>query len=226
MTEPRPSLNDAPAVSPTVYSWPSPCPVWAHCPSTWTPSNSSLSLKLTTPAIASEPYAADAPPVTTSTPEISAGDNTFRSGEPRPSAGIRRRPSSKTSVCATPMPRNDTFAWPSFAGSFEVPVADGANWGSVLRMRSTETAALCSNASAVSVTMGLGASKSGLAMREPVTRTSSSSPSLASAASLQSASITAPAEAARTMGLTPCVATEILTLGTRTLALRLDERAS
>jgi hypothetical protein len=66
------------------------------------------------------------------------------------------------------MPRSDTFAWPSFAGLFEVPDADGANWGSVFSVRSTDTAAVCSNAAAVSVTMGLGASKSGLAMREQV----------------------------------------------------------
>ena len=181
MACPRPSANEWPAVKPAEYSVPSPCSVCAPLPSNCRPSKSSRSLKLTTPATASEPYTADAPPVTISTRWISEGGMTFTSTTPLPFAGTRRRPSSRTSVEVVPSPRNWTLPCPPLPGLFDVLVKSGTNCGIRLRTESTLVEPVSSNFSAVMLKTGLADSKSGRAMREPVTTISSRASFCASA---------------------------------------------
>ena len=74
-------------------------------------------MKFTTPATASAPYTAEAPPVTTSTRSIRLAGMKFRSGAvlTAPAAGVpgwRRRPSIRTSVRLAPRPRRSTVAVP------------------------------------------------------------------------------------------------------------------
>ena len=80
-----------------------------------TPSKSFFMMKLTTPPIASDPYAADAPPVSTSTRSTIAAGIWFRSGAAdavvTPPYGMRR-PSTSTSVRGEPRPRRLTVAVP------------------------------------------------------------------------------------------------------------------
>ena len=78
----RPSLSD---VSP-------------NCDDTWRPSKSSRSRKFTAPAIASEPYTAEAPPVMISTRSTSAVGIVARSTLPAPFAGMKRLPLTSVSV--------------------------------------------------------------------------------------------------------------------------------
>ncbi len=80
-----------------------------------TPSKSFFMMKLTTPPIASDPYAADAPPVSTSTRSTIAAGIWLRSAaadaEVMPPYGMRR-PSTSTSVRGEPRPRRLTVAVP------------------------------------------------------------------------------------------------------------------
>ncbi len=62
-------------------------------------------MKFTTPATASDPYAADAPPVTMSVRDIIASGIRLMSGRPRTPDGTMRWPSSSVSVRLTPTPR-------------------------------------------------------------------------------------------------------------------------
>src|SRR5678816_1454480 len=73
-------------------------------------------MKLTTPATASAPYTADAPPVSTSTRSISAAGIWFKSGDAAAfcvgSPGIRRRLFTSTRVRCEPRLRRLTLAVP------------------------------------------------------------------------------------------------------------------
>ena len=112
----------------------------------------------TTPAIASEPYVAEEPPVRISTLSINAAGIVFRSTTPFTLEGVTRAPSTRTSVRDVPRPRRSTFAWPPFDGLLDVVVIDGTNCGSVL-----STVSICGspdslNVSSLTVTTGLVAS--------------------------------------------------------------------
>ena len=63
-----------------------------------TPSKSFFSTKFTTPASASAPYTAEAPPVIVSTRSIAADGIVFKSTTSEAFAGCARRPSTSTSV--------------------------------------------------------------------------------------------------------------------------------
>jgi hypothetical protein len=96
-------------------SLPSPSAVTPVWKSMSTPSKSFFSTKFTTPARASAPYTADAPPVIVSTRSIAADGIVFRSTTSDAFAGCARRPSTSTSVRFGPMPRRFTLAMPSVA---------------------------------------------------------------------------------------------------------------
>ncbi len=143
-----------------------------------TPSKSSFRTKLTTPASASAPYTADAPPVIVSTRSMAAEGIVFKSTISAAFAGCARRPSTSTSVRFAPIPRRFTLAIPSDAvGPLACPesncVPSGTNcgiWFSTLSMLSVLE---FSSRSVSIVTIGLAASRSRRTMREPVTVISS-----------------------------------------------------
>ena len=153
-------------------------PVWK---SISTPSKSSFSTKLTTPASASAPYTADAPPVIVSTRSMAADGIVFKSTISEAFTGCARRPSTSTSVRFAPMPRRFTLATPGVTGHRTLRsgesncVLSGTNcgiWFSTLSMLIVlEFSSRCVS----TVTIGLAASRSRRTMREPVTRISSSS---------------------------------------------------
>ena len=68
------------------------------------PTNFLSVMKFTTPATASEPQEAEAPPVTTSTRWISIWGNSLMSGTPVTLAGMKRWPSSRVRVRVVPRP--------------------------------------------------------------------------------------------------------------------------
>ena len=114
-----------------------------------------------------------------STLSISADGMMLRSTTPLPFAGISRLPSTSTNVAVGPSPLRLTLACPPLPGLLEVLVNAGTNCGSVLSVDSTVFDPLRSKSSSVTETIGLAESKSGRAMREPVTNTCSSSSSWA-----------------------------------------------
>ena len=116
----------------------------------------------TTPAIASDPYVDDEPPVRISTPSMSAVGTVLRSTTPVGFEGVRREPSTSTSVrgaSALPLsPRRSTLACPPFEGLLEVVEMEGTSCGSELSTVSTCTSPESSKVSASTVTTGLVAS--------------------------------------------------------------------
>ena len=104
---------------PIVYSVPSPSLVSPQLPLSSRPVNSRV-LKFTTPAMASEPYVAEAPPVMISTFSMIAAGIRLRSTTPVAFDGVMRRPSMRTSVRVVTRPRSATLAWPPFDGLFDV----------------------------------------------------------------------------------------------------------
>src|SRR5678816_3878235 len=106
-----------------------------------TPSKFFCMMKLTTPATASAPYTAEAPPVSTSTRCTRAEGMKFTS-EPRPdgveagSPGTRRRPSISTRGRATPRPRRFRVAVPVAPLEIVPPWAAMA-WGRLLTVSYT-----------------------------------------------------------------------------------------
>ena len=128
-----------------------------------------------------------------STLSISDDGMMLRSVTPSPFAGISRLPSTSTNVAVGPSPLRLTLACPPLLGLFDVLVNAGTNCGSVLSVDSTVREPLRSKSSSVTETMGLAESKSGRAMRDPVTITCSRSPSWADATppAMQSAATSA-----------------------------------
>ena len=135
-------------------------------------------MKLTTPAIASAPYTAAAPPVMTSTLRMAAGGMVLTSTTSCALTGCARRPLTSTSVRFAPRPRRSSVAAPgaSAAPVKAVPALElseeepaGVNCGRSLRAPSTLTSERFSKFSWPTVTIGLLASKSRRTMREPVT---------------------------------------------------------
>ena len=89
-----------------------------------TPVKCCFSLRFTTPAIASEPYTEDAPPVITSAPSTSAAGIRFTSTVPFGNDGWMRRPFSSTSVRCVPRPRKSRFACPPLGVKLALALAD------------------------------------------------------------------------------------------------------
>ena len=109
ITLPLPSSLLTPSKLVKRVSSPSPSAVTLVWKSISTPSKSSLSTKLTTPASASAPYTAEAPPVIVSTRSMAADGIVFKSTISAAFAGCARRPSTSTSVRFAPMPRRLTL---------------------------------------------------------------------------------------------------------------------
>ena len=141
----------------------------------FTPSKSSLRMKLTTPAIASDPYTAEAPPVSTSMFWISEFGIVLMSTVPLELVGTTRLPSMRTSVRFEPRPRRSTVAVP-LPGLFDVRSRPGTVCGSVLSSDSVFTVPVSSICSKPIVATGALDVKSFFLMRDPVTVISSSSP--------------------------------------------------
>ncbi len=80
-----------------------------------TPSKSFFRMKFTTPAMASAPYTAEAPPVIVSTRSMAADGMVLMSMISAAFAGCARRPSISTRVRFGPMPRRFTLPIPSEA---------------------------------------------------------------------------------------------------------------
>ena len=138
-------------------------------------------MKFTTPASASEPYTADAPPVTTSTRLIRFAGMAFRSVRPVLVAGTKRRPLISTRVRSGARPRRSTVAVPSPPLLTCAP-SPGTICGSSFRTSSTLTVPFCLKNSSLTTEIGLGLSRSARRMRDPVTTTSSTGAALADSA--------------------------------------------
>ena len=105
----------------------------------FTPSRLSSKRKFTTPATASDPYAAEAPPVTMSTPSMSACGMAFVSTGPSRIPETKRLPSTSVSVRCAPRPRRSSMFLPALA-TFVVLVAGvsvARSWGSRLSASAT-----------------------------------------------------------------------------------------
>jgi hypothetical protein len=132
-------------------------------------------MKLTTPATASAPYTADAPPVSTSTRSINAAGIWFKSGDAAAfcvgSPGIRRRLFTSTSVRCEPRLRRLTLAVP--VEPFErLPPKSAKACGRLLIRSSTRVTPSILTCSAPTAVTGLTLVRLGCGMREPVTTTS------------------------------------------------------
>ncbi len=138
-------------------------------------------MKLTTPAIASEPYTAEAPPVTTSTRSISAGGMLFRSTTPSVLAPTMRRPLTSTRVREGPRPRRSTVAVPVPGLLLDAPNVP-TTCGRVSSTCSTSSDADWRSSSVPTTLTGLLEVRSARGMREPVTVMVSTCTSCASAA--------------------------------------------
>ncbi len=108
-----PSSLFMPTRAENTVSSPSPASDMAVCMFTDTPSKLSFNTKLTTPAIASAPYTAEAPPVIVSTRAIAAVGIVFRSTTRDALTGWPRLPSTSTSVRFVPTPRRLPVPMPS-----------------------------------------------------------------------------------------------------------------
>ena len=142
-TLPRPSAILPPMVRSTLVSSASFSSVCSVMTLKDTPSKSSLSTKFTTPATASDPYTAEAPPVSTSTRSMSAVGMLLMSTEPPWVVGTARVPLMSTRVRLEPRPRRSTVAVP-LPGLFEVRSKPGTICGMVLSSCSVFTVAVSS----------------------------------------------------------------------------------
>src|SRR5580658_4167185 len=148
------------------------------------PSKCVLRMKFTTPATASAPYTADAPPVRMSTRSISAAGIWLMSEKLRPPSaepGPRRRPSTRVSVRWLPRPRRSMVAVPS--APLEVVEFMPANtMGRLLSTSSTRVSPVCCRSTADTVVIGLMEVSLGVDRRDPVTTTSSTGAAAAAGA--------------------------------------------
>jgi len=110
-----------------------------------------------TPAMASEPYTAEAPPVMISTFSISEVEIELRSMAPSASEGCIRRPSSRISVRWMPRPRRLALLRPWRAGLLEALALVAENCGIWLKVASRVCGPASSTASAETLTIGLSA---------------------------------------------------------------------
>ncbi|MNN17033.1 hypothetical protein D3C81_1302010 [compost metagenome] len=130
-------------------------------------------MKLTAPAMASEPYTADAPPVTISTFSMSASGMVARSTTPSELAGMKRRPLTRVSVRLAPRPRRLAVSTPEPPPLLTLDVLPAASCGNSLRTVSMVALPEAWMSSRVTMVVGLGASRSVRIRREPVTITAS-----------------------------------------------------
>ena len=115
-SQPLSLFNGRPKLAEPCQIWPSPAEYWPPLSSTSPPVAPFLSTTLITPAMASEPYCAEAPSRSTSMWSIAAIGMVLRSTacEPRPSTplvtmmapGCQRLPSTSTSTWSGDKPRN------------------------------------------------------------------------------------------------------------------------
>lgn len=142
-------------------------------------------IKLTTPATASAPYTAEAPPVTTSTRSMSVAGTKFRSGAvllglPEGVPMCRRRPSISTRVRLARRPRRSTVAVP--VAPLEMAEPWEANTcGSWFTRSSVRVMPRIITSWEPTVVTGLTLSRLGDGMRVPVTTTSATSSAPAAA---------------------------------------------
>jgi hypothetical protein len=156
-------------------------PAWALA---LRPSKSVSRMKLTTPLTASDPYAAEAPPVTTSTRSISDSGSSEISTAPVRVAGTTRRPSSNVSVRLAPMPRRLTKLAPEAPDEPNACVCGVSllrNCGSCTSASTSVVGAIVCNASALIAVTGVGVCMPSTRMREPVTVISSRPPACSTA---------------------------------------------
>src|SRR3954470_12134230 len=136
-------------------------------------------MKLTTPATASAPYTADAPPVRMSTRSTSEVGMKLRSAETEAidEVGlppIRRRPSISTRVRLGPRPRRFTVAVPSEALETLEPCA-AKDCGRELIRSSTRLTPWALMSAAVTLVTGATLVRFGVGIRVPVTTISETS---------------------------------------------------
>ncbi len=166
MALPRPLSKLPPIRALTCVFSASPASAMPYWPSISMPSKSSRRMKLTTPAMASAPYTAAAPPVITSTLSIAAAGIVLTSTTRKELTGCGRRPSIRTRLRFEPKPRRSSVAAPgAWEGSTNgdpagfptprFPVPSGVNCGSWFNALSTLKLERFSNVSASMVTMGL-----------------------------------------------------------------------
>ena len=130
--------------------------------------------KLTTPAIASDPYTADAPPVITSMLSISAGGIVLISTTCWMFDGCCRRPSSSTRFRNEPSPRRLSEACPVEKKPVCVAFSPSPNCGSCASVFSIVTWPVWKICSPETVAIGELDVRSRRAIRDPVTMTSGS----------------------------------------------------
>src|SRR6185312_2779135 len=160
--------------SPSLFA-PSPYVVIPPCTRPFKPVYWVSRMKLTTPATASVPYAADAPPVTTSVRFSSDWGMTLTSIVPLYVEGTMRRPSSRISVRFPPRLRILRIDWPASVPMplFCVASTLPRNCGSCLNASTTFPGATRSSCSEVTTVTGVGVFIPVSRSREPVTVTSS-----------------------------------------------------
>ena len=146
-------------------------------------------MKLTTPATASAPYTAEAPPVRMSTRSTSEVGMKFRSAETAPidEVGlppISRRPSISTRVRDEPRPRRLTVAVPLEPLETLEPWAAKA-CGRLLTRSSIRVTPWALMSAEVTEVTGATLVRFGVGMRVPVTTISETSPAAAAAAAAE-----------------------------------------
>jgi hypothetical protein len=151
-------------------------PFWLSPPliSPAKPSRFFLKMRFTTPATASEPQAAEAPPVTTSTRSIMMVGMTFRSTRPVAVEGVKRSRSTSTRVRLAPRLRRFTRFRPELTElcAVEAGVVAEPKAGTVFRKSATLVVPdFCSSCSPT-VVVGVGAVKPARSTRDAVTTSS------------------------------------------------------
>ena len=154
---PRSSAMLVPNSASKLHGPPSLAEVSPNCVRHSNPSKSSRRMKFTAPAMASEPYTADAPPVMTSTLFTSALGMVDRSTLPAPFAGMNRRPLTSVSVRVAPRPRRLAVNTPEPPAEFTLELLPADNCGSSLSTASTVVSPDIRTASSVITVVGLGA---------------------------------------------------------------------
>ena len=135
-------------------------------------------MKLTTPATASEPYTAEAPPVTTSTRLTSIWGSESTSTVPPWLDGATRRPSTRIRVRAAPRARRFSV--------LELPLPEPLPWlrgvwlpmksGSLFKASGMVVGVVAWSCSVLTAVIGVGDRVMSEMTREPVTVTCSTSP--------------------------------------------------
>ncbi len=172
---PRPPNRSVPQAIPAFSEAPSAYLEMPALKSYLKPSNFLSSTKFTTPATASEPYTAEAPPVTTSTRVISIWGRTSTSVVPFWLDGATRLPSSRIRVRCAPRARRfsvlpELLEPPLFC---ERGVEPPMKSGSLFKASGISVGVVADSCSAVTTVNGVGDRLMSEMTREPVTVTAS-----------------------------------------------------